>query len=99
MEPVGGRYCITPTLAQACDVCVTLIGAGLESGTQPRIEADIPADGRPGCPRRPYRCSRSKGADHMLRLQAPLSARYPAATADELPDMIGHAKEELGSRV
>ena len=37
-------------------------GAGLVSGTQPRIEADIPADGRPGCPRRPYRCSPAKGA-------------------------------------
>src|ERR1700722_1099175 len=99
MEPVGGRYCIAPTLAQACDLGVTLGGAGLESGTQPRIEADIPADGRPGCPRRPDRCTPSKGADHMLRLQAPLSERYTAATDDELADMIGQAKEALGSRV
>jgi quinolinate synthase len=35
----------------------------------------------------------------MLRLQAPLSERYTAATDDELAEMIGHAKEALGSRV
>jgi quinolinate synthase len=35
----------------------------------------------------------------MLRLQAPLSERYTAATDDELADLIGQAKEALGSRV
>ncbi len=35
----------------------------------------------------------------MLRLQAPLSERYTAATDDELARMIGQAKEALGSRV
>ena len=98
MEPVGGRYCITShSRAAACDVRRYTGLAGLVSGTQPRIEADIPADGRPGCPRRPYRCSPSKGADHMLRLQAPLPERYTAATDDELATMIGAAKAALGS--
>ncbi len=35
----------------------------------------------------------------MLRLQAPLSERYSAATDDQLAALIGAAKEELGSRL
>jgi quinolinate synthase len=35
----------------------------------------------------------------MLRLQAPLSERYTAATDDELAAMIGAAKKALGDRV
>src|SRR5271154_3578723 len=99
MEPVGGRYCITSTLAQPQVGSVTLAVPGLVSGIQPRIEADIPADGRPGCPRRPHRCTPDKGADHMLRLQSPLPERYTSATEDELADMIGAAKAALGPRL
>ena len=35
----------------------------------------------------------------MLRLQAPLSERYTAATDDELAAMIGEAKAALGPRL
>jgi quinolinate synthase len=35
----------------------------------------------------------------MLRLQSPLPERYTTATADELAQMIGAAKAELGSRL
>ena len=35
----------------------------------------------------------------MLRLQSPLEERYTTATPDALADMIGTAKEALGSRV
>ncbi len=35
----------------------------------------------------------------MLRLQPPLPERYSGATDDELADMIGAAKSELGSRL
>src|ERR1700723_4706201 len=103
MEPAGGRSCTGPILllrcsgpsAQALVAGGTLPGAGLVSGIQPRIEADIPADGRPGCPRRPYRCTPDKGADQMLRLQTPLPERYTSATSDELAAMIDAAKAAL----
>src|SRR6202046_1035572 len=104
MEPVGGGSCtglilLLPGLAPALVAAGTLPGAGLVSGIQPRIEADIPADGRPGCPRRPHRCTPDKGADQMLRLQMPLPERYTSATEDELADMIGAAKAALGPRL
>src|SRR5579863_9498543 len=99
MDPVGGRYCIASTFAQPPVRGGTLNPAGLVSGTEPRIEADIPADGRPGCPRRPDRCTPDKGAVRMLRLQAPLPERYTAATDDGLAAMIGDAKAALGSRL
>src|SRR5580704_14105125 len=104
MAPVGGRYCTGSILLLGCPAQplvagVTLIGAGLVSGIQPRIEADIPADGRPGCPRRPYRCTPDKGADQMLRLQTPLPERYTSATEKSLDSMIGAARAALGSRV
>src|SRR6202046_534772 len=104
MEPVGGGSCtglilLLPGLAPALVAAGTLPGAGLVSGIQPRIEADIPADGRPGCPRRPYRCTPDKGADPMLRLQMPLPERYTSADAPALDSMIGAAKAALGSRV
>jgi quinolinate synthase len=35
----------------------------------------------------------------MLRLQSPLPERYSVATAEELADMIGQAKAELGNRL
>ena len=35
----------------------------------------------------------------MLRLQSPLPERYTTAAADELAQMIGEAKAELGSRL
>ncbi len=35
----------------------------------------------------------------MLRIQRQLPARYTGATADELSEMIGHAKSELGDRL
>src|SRR6202453_356519 len=104
MEPVGGGSWTGPILLLCClapalVVGVRVVRAGLVSGIQPRIEADIPADGRPGCPRRPYRCTPDKGADQMLRLQMPLPERYTSATEDELAGMIGAAKAALGSRV
>src|ERR1700735_4120248 len=104
MEPVGGGSCtglilLLPGLAPALVAAGTLPGAGLVSGIQPRIEADIPADGRPGCPRRPYRCTPDKGADPMLRLQMPLPERYTSADAAALDSMIGSAKAALGPRV
>src|ERR1700761_2987978 len=104
MDPVGGRYCTASSvrswcLAPALVAGGRVVGAGLVSGRQPRIEADIPVDGRPGCPHRPYRCTPDKGADHMLRLQTPLPERYTSADADELDAMIGRAKAALGSRL
>src|SRR6202046_5686262 len=104
MVPVGGGSCTGLILllgchAQARVAGVRVGGAGLVSGVQPRIEADIPADGRPGCPRRPYRCTPDKGADQMLRLQTPLPERYTSANAGELDSMIGAAKAALGSEV
>jgi quinolinate synthase len=40
-----------------------------------------------------------KGGIQMLRLQSPLPERYSSATADELAEMIGTAKAELGERL
>src|SRR5580704_5515691 len=104
MVPVGGGSCTGLILLLRClpPVLVggvTLPGAGLVSGIQPRIEVDIPADGRPGCPRRPYRCTPDKGAEQMLRLQTPLPERYTSADAASLDSMIGAAKAALGPRV
>src|ERR1700689_1895347 len=97
MEPVGGRSCTGPILLLRCHAPALVGGvrvgrAGLVSGIQPRIEADIPADGRPGCPRQPYRCTPDKGADQMLRLQTPLPDRYTSADDASLDSMIGAAK-------
>src|SRR5271154_6715653 len=104
MVPVGGGSCTGPILLLCCHAPALVAGvrvvrAGLVSGIQPRIEADIPADGRPGCPRRPYRCTPDKGADPMLRLQMPLPERYTSADPSALDSMIGAAKAALGSRV
>src|SRR6202035_5837258 len=101
MEPVGGRSCTDLILLLCCHAEALVAGgsvvvAGLVSGIQPRIEADIPADGRPGCPRRPYRCTPDKGADQMLRLQMPLPERYTSADAAALDSMIAAAKAALG---
>jgi quinolinate synthase len=40
-----------------------------------------------------------KGGIQMLRLQSPLDERYTTATPDALADMIGAAKQALGSRL
>src|ERR1700722_20244443 len=103
MVPVGGGSCTGSILllgchAQALVASGSVVGAGLVSGIQPRIEADIPADGRPGCPRRPYRCTPDKGAEQMLRLQTPLPERYTSADAASLDSMTGAAKAALGPR-
>src|SRR5579862_2800202 len=63
------------------------------------LEVDIPADGRPGCPRRPHRGSPSRRSIAMLRLQAPLPEGYVTATSDDLARRIASAKTTLGPRL
>src|SRR6202046_3442731 len=104
MVPVGGGSCTGLILLLRCHAPTlvaggSVVGAGLVPCTTPRTRADSPADGRPGCPRRPYRCTPDKGADQMLRLQTPLPERYTSADAASLDSMIGTAKAALGSRV
>ena len=74
--------------------------AGLVSGDIYRTGADIPADGRPGCPRRPLPERLPKEVVHdMVRLQTALPERYTTARPDELSEWIGEAKATLGSRL
>src|SRR5438270_2167245 len=77
-----------------------LRGAGPESGHISPSKVDIPADGRPGCPRRPqYRGSPSRRFTQMLRLQAPLPDGYSTSTPEDLAARIAAAKAALGDRL
>src|SRR5204862_7105389 len=73
--------------------------AGLVSGDISRFEADNPADGRPGCPRRPSSERLPRRCSNMLRLQAPLPDRYTTATPEDLHDWISAARRALGERL
>ena len=74
--------------------------AGLVSGDIYRSGADNPADGRPGCPRRPLPERLHKGViPNMLRLQTALPDRYTRADPAQLATWIEQAKAELGSRL
>src|SRR6202045_3477904 len=63
------------------------------------LEVDIPADGRPGCPRRPHRGAPPWRCISVLRLQTPLPEGYVNATSEDLTGRIAAAKETLGSRL
>jgi quinolinate synthase len=65
------------------------------------LEADNPADGRPGCPRRPQFESRSidRRFATMIRLQRPIPERYVSASPEELDRMIAVARAHLGNRL
>src|SRR3954470_2980174 len=76
------------------------MNAGLVSGDISRSEADIPADGRPGCPRRlQFGTFLDGGNNRMLRLQAPLPDPYTKAAPDDLKRRIAAAKASLGDRL
>src|SRR5881394_2516555 len=76
------------------------MNAGLVSGDISRSEADIPADGRPGCPRRlQFGTILDGGNNRMLRLQAPLPDAYSNSAPDDLQRRIGVAKAALGDRL
>src|ERR1019366_8590112 len=61
-------------------------------------EADRPADGRPGCPRRPRRGHSPEGAK-MLQITTALPEEYRTAPPDELAERIRVAKATLGERL
>ena len=99
MEPVGGRYCITPTLAQP------LVGGGTLA-----VPAWYPAHNLASRPTYPRMGDQAVPAGHIDALpqrgQTTCSGsrrRSPSATAaatdDELAAMIGAAKAALGSRL
>src|SRR3954453_9300735 len=76
------------------------MNAGLVSGDISRSEADIPADGRPGCPRRlQFGTFLDGGNNRMLRLQAPLPDPYTKAAPEDLQRRIAAARETLGDRL
>ena len=75
------------------------VSAGLVSRRAYRSEADNPADGRPGCPRRP----RSERSPKGVRQHAPLAKGAPRAlqlgNARGTADRIGLGEGGLGSRL
>src|SRR4051794_27060915 len=80
--------------------CLQWMNAGLVSGDISRSEADIPADGRPGCPRRlQFGTFLDGGNNRMLRLQARLPDPYTKAAPDDLQRRIAAARETLGDRL
>ena len=61
----------------------------------PRSEADIPADGRPGCPRRPIGAPLNGGI-HMLRIRRRSPSVYRPRRPTSWPRCIGAAKADAG---
>src|SRR6202167_981978 len=88
MEPVGGLYCTAVTLRVPAWFPALHLAP---RPTYPRMgDQAVPAG---------QSVHSLKGHIQMLRLQTQLPERYTVATNDELAQMIGAAKAELGARL